>query len=358
MRSYRSAIALLSISPRGLSTRMRGSARYLLALLEIRYHRPARSRSRPGGKRGQAHQHRVRIMAGLQPESRATIPDEVEFGIAPALHQLMRAVFLGPALVHAPARDRQERIQKGTPDIAGEVEITRPIQRAEIIIEDAADAPGLLAVADHEIIIRPFLEARIIARIVSVAGIPQLLVKEGGVLFDLDHRVQIGAAPEPPGARCPEHAGIHVHGRAFRRAHMRDQADAGSPEARILGQPRDLAPRGQRALRLRAEFAIDGRDIDADLLEAAPAHDRHEPAALIALALAGTPCFGPLESSGRQVGVGAGALFIFKLLESGADLVAQLAEPGAGARLPLVKHIRHLWAPDACPGAPNSGEVV
>src|SRR5690625_7191557 len=112
MMSYRSAIALLSISPRGLSTRMRGSARYLLALLEIRYHRPARSRSRPGGKRGQAHQHRVRIMAGLQPESRAAIPDEVEFGIAPALHQLMRAVFLGPALVHAPARDRQERSEE------------------------------------------------------------------------------------------------------------------------------------------------------------------------------------------------------------------------------------------------------
>src|SRR5690625_7000733 len=149
-------------------------------------------------------------MAGLQPESRAAIPDEVEFGIAPALHQLMRAVFLGPGLVHAPARDRQEGIQKGTPDIAGEGEIILPIQRAEIVIEDAADAPGLLAMADHEIIIRPFLEARIIARIVSVVGIRQLLVEQVGVLFDLEPRDWLVTALELPGAYFLVHVRIHV----------------------------------------------------------------------------------------------------------------------------------------------------
>src|SRR5690625_2514864 len=293
--------------------------------------------SRPGGERGQAHQNGIHIMAGLQPESRATIPDEVEFRIAPTLEELMRAVLLGPFLPHAPAGDRQERIEERPADILGEGEIILPIRGAEIIIEDAADAAGLIAVADHEIIIRPFLETWVVVRIVLVAGLAELVMEELRILLDLHHRVQIGAAPEPPGARRPEHAGVHVDGRAFRRAHMGDKADAGRPEARIFGQPRDLAPRSQRALRLGAELTIDGRDIDADLLEAAAAHDRHDAAALIAFALARASGLAPLETAGGQVGMGARGLFVFEGLEGGADPVLQLAEPGAGARLPLVK---------------------
>src|SRR5690606_13352376 len=114
----------------------------------------------------------------------------------------------------------------------------------------------------------------------------------------------------------------------------RDQADAGGPEPGIVAQPRHLAPGAERALRALAEHPVDGRDIDADLLEQPAAHHRHDAPALIAFPLAGAARLAALEAAGRQVGMGAGRLRVLEPLEGGADPVAQLAEPGAGARLP------------------------
>ena len=86
---------------------------------------------------------------------------------------------------------------------------------------------------------------------------------------------------------------------------MRDEADAAGPEARVVGQPGDRLARGQAALRPRVEPAVDGRDVDADLLEhPAVAHHRHDAAAAVLAARprAGSPCARTARPAGRRTG--------------------------------------------------------
>jgi hypothetical protein len=97
---------------------------------------------------------------------------------------------------------------------------------------------------------------------------------------------------------------------------MRDQADAGGPEARILRRAGDLLAE------FRAELAPDGRDIDPDLLEDAAAHGRHH-----AAAATGTVPGLAREAPRRQPGMGAVRQLVLDLLESVADAVAQGFEP-------------------------------
>src|SRR5579871_3155687 len=93
---------------------------------------------------------------------------------------------------------------------------------------------------------------------------------------------------------------------------------------------------GDLLAELRAELAVHGRDVDADLLEHAAAHDRHDAAASVfALLAALAPPGLALERAGRQVAVRAGELAL-DLLETGADAVAQAFEPGTGVGFALV----------------------
>ena len=105
------------------------------------------------------------------------------------------------------------------------------------------------------------------------------------------HRRQIGAAAEP-GFRRDDEAGVHMHGRHMRIARMDDQRNAGGPEARIGLGARDLGAE------FRREFAMDGGDMHAGLLEQPPMQHRHDAAAAIAAIVAGALPGRALEAAG------------------------------------------------------------
>src|SRR5215468_7265039 len=110
---------------------------------------------------------------------------------------------------------------------------------------------------------------------------------------------------------------------------MGDQADAARPEPAALGGARDLLAE------LLGEGAVHGRDVDADLLEQAPAHHRHHAAAAVRAILRGTAPFRPFEAPGRALAERPREL-VFELLEFRADAVAQFGEPRGGAGFQLI----------------------
>ena len=128
----------------------------------------------PGHLRRQAHQDGVDIPAGLQAKDRAAVMQQVEFDIAPAPHQLMGPLGLGPGLMHAVADDPRIGVEEGLPHIAGEGEIILDAAAgrlvAEVIIKDAAQPARFIAMRQVEIFVAPFFETRVIIRIVLVAG--------------------------------------------------------------------------------------------------------------------------------------------------------------------------------------------
>ena len=75
-----------------------------------------------------------------------------------------------PALGHAAADDGGVCFKKSQADIAGKGEIGRRVAGVELVVENPAGAARLVAMGQEEVAVAPFLEARIIARIVRVAG--------------------------------------------------------------------------------------------------------------------------------------------------------------------------------------------
>ena len=101
---------------------------------------------------------------------------------------------------------------------------------------------------------------------------------------------------------------------------MRDQRNAARPEARVLLGARHLLAE------LGRELAVHRRGVDADLLEDAAMHHRHDAAA--ALAVVALPVAS--ARSGRAPTRHAGrSSVILDRLEGRADAVAQRLEPGA-----------------------------
>ena len=145
----------------------------------------------------------------------------------------------------------------------------------------------------------------------------------GGVLGARQRRVQVRAAAEPLLRRAQEPR-VHMDGGHVRIGHVRDQADAGGEEARIVGGAVD------RLGEIAFEASAHGRDVDADLLEDAALHHAAHPA-----------------TARRAVRVGSvpGRVFERRLrsrlsldgFERGADAVAQRFEPGARRGLLLVQ---------------------
>ncbi|KAF1853478.1 hypothetical protein Lal_00013840 [Lupinus albus] len=287
--------------------------------------RPAASRPLHFGR--QAHQDRLGVAAGLEAEGGAAVVEQVELDIAAAADQLVFALLGGPGPVHVAADQGGVAVEEGGADIAGEGEISLPVARLEVVEEDAADAARLAPVRQEEIAVAPLLVARVIVRVVAVAGGAQAGVEVGGVPLVLHHRRQVGAAAEPALGRH-DVAGVHVGRRHQRRAHVRDQADARRPEFAGLRRTGDVGAE------FRAEGAVDGRDVDPDLLEHPALHHRHGAAAALAAAMVRAGPALALEPAGGQVGMGAGQL-VLQRLEGGADAVAQLLEPGGGAGLAL-----------------------
>ena len=114
----------------------------------------------------------------------------------------------------------------------------------------------------------------------------------------VEHRRQIGAAAEP-GLAGDDMTGVHVYGRHVRILRMRNQRNAGGPEARIVRGAGDFLAE------FRRELAVHGRAMHADFLEHAPAHQRHHAAAAGLAAVVGALPRRAHEAAGRPVATAA-----------------------------------------------------
>ena len=203
----------------------------------------------------------------------------------------------------------------------------------EPVEEDAADAAHLVAVLQEEILVAPFLVAVIVGdRVAGAGGVHRGVeidrVRVGLGAPAVEHRRQVGAAAEPLPAGH-DHARVHVDGRHMRIPRMGDQRDAARPEARVVLGAGDLLAEFGR------EFAVDGRDVDADLLEDAAVQHRHDATAAVADSSRRAAVQGVLTKRPAAVASErrAGRQIVLDRLEGGENPVAQLAEPRRGARL-------------------------
>src|SRR5438552_11354572 len=131
--------------------------------------RPGMASLWPGRLRGQGHQDRLDIAAGLEAKAGAAVVKEIELDIAAAADQLVLPLRRGPRPVHALAHDRREHREKRVADRPDKREIALPIAAVEIIEKDAAGAARLAAMRQIEILVAPLFEAFIGVRLVAGA---------------------------------------------------------------------------------------------------------------------------------------------------------------------------------------------
>src|SRR5207244_380500 len=193
------------------------------------------------------------------------------FGLAGVVNAKVLALELLLALGRAPGRGEILAHQLGInpPERAAhllrEGEVRLPIRAVEIIVENAADAAHLAAVAQVEIFVAPVLVLLIGRdRRMRVASRPHRGMKRERVGIVLpaarvEHRRQIRAAAEP-GLGGRHQARVHVNRRHVRVLRMGDERNAGGPKPRV----------GFGARNVLAEFARELAEnrgaVDADLL--------------------------------------------------------------------------------------------
>src|SRR6185503_2944804 len=113
------------------------------------------------------HQRRKRQQDGfgaaarLQSEQRAAIPDQVELHVAAAPIRLEVALAIPVRRVLASREDRRVHRQESVADRAREGEAPVEAFGVEVVEEDAADAPRLLAMTQIEVIVAGALHLRI-----------------------------------------------------------------------------------------------------------------------------------------------------------------------------------------------------
>ena len=116
---------------------------------------------------------------------------------------------------------------------------------------------------------------------------------------------------------------------------MCDQRDAGGEETRIVRRA------GYVLAELGGELAKDRRDVNADLLENATVHDRHDAATARRAGVIGAVPGRADETPGRTVGQRcARREGVLQFLERGHDPIAQRGEPSAGAGLACFGQVR------------------
>ena len=112
----------------------------------------------------------------------------------------------------------------------------------------------------------------------------------------------------------------------MRVVQVRDQRDAGRPEARVVGGARDVFAEFGR------ELAEHGRDVHADLLEHTSLHHRHHAAAAGRAGVVGALPRRAHEAAGRAVDKRrAMRKIVLDCFEGRANIIAQLLEPRARA---------------------------
>ena len=271
---------------------------------------------------------RIDVAAGLEPEGRAAVVEQVELDIAAAPDQLFMPVGFGPGGLEIAPHQLRVDAQKGFADRLGKGEVGIPVARIMVVVKDPAGAARFVAVRQEEVLVAPGLVALVIDAGAVVAGSLHGGVEIDGVDIGLDpaaikHRGEVCAAAEPLLAG-DDHARVHVHGRHVRVARVHDQRNAGAPE---LGTRLGA---GHLLGEILGKFAMHGRDMHARLFEHPPMQHAHFPAAA-----SGAVPGGALECARWQIGIGAGN-GCFDSLELGADAVAQGPEPQLGHGLFIV----------------------
>src|SRR5258708_29657271 len=140
---------------------------------------------------------------GFQAEGGGAVVEEVEFDVASAPDQLLLAVFGAPRCAKIAPDQFGIDLQERAADVLREGEVGVPIARIVPVVENAADAAGLLAVRKIKIFVTPFFIFVVVGNAVVAAAGRLHRGMEGnrvGVLLappPLQDRRQIGAAAEP-----------------------------------------------------------------------------------------------------------------------------------------------------------------
>ncbi len=217
--------------------------------------------------------------------------------------------------IFAAAHDGQVGFKKGAAAVLDEGK--QLLQVAfEIVEEDAADAAGLAAVGQEEIVVAPFFEAGMIDRS-GMAGAGPLpdAMEVDDVFLEGIKRSQIRAAAEPLLVSLGEEAEVGVHGGDEGIARVQHQGDAGGGEG--------AAAAGNLGGKLLRHVPEDIGEVDAGFLEDAAAGQHAGAAAAAAGALPDVLLEAPAAVA---------------LLQGGANPVLQVPEIAAGSML----HCLHL----------------
>ena len=161
----------------------------------------------------------------------ATVPDQVEFHVAPAPVQLVRAFLLairhGVAALHDGHISREQRIA----DTLQHAEAALNSELHKVIKKDAAHAALLVAVFVAKVAVAPGLEARVQVCAKRRERVVAGLVEVDCVRIEAVVRRQVHTAAKPGDQRAlrrlrGDHAHIHVHRRRIGVARVEHQGDA------------------------------------------------------------------------------------------------------------------------------------
>ena len=243
--------------------------------------------------RGQTHEHALDPRLRLQAEERAPVVHQVELDVAPAPGELEPPLALAVRLVPPARDDRAVGRRQRAADVGHErakTSVVEPaVTRAQVVEEDSADTPPLLAPVDvDEIVIAPRLEAGMEGRVVPVGDGLERAVEVDRILRVGIGRREVGPATEPRvgdaavGVSDLEEPHVEMHGGDLRIARMGHDAHPGHEEARALPT---AGPRPQPLRHLPRQLSLHRRPVHAALLErdTLREHARYAPAATWAL---------------------------------------------------------------------------
>ena len=226
---------------------------------------------------------------GAQTEASAAVVDEVKLDVAAAAQLLPLLLGWGEGHVLAALDDGHVGGEEGGEAVGdkrkeGLLGVLRggggglEEGGVEVVEEDAADAAGLAAVGQVEVLVAPGLELGVVGGVVAVAGVLDGLVEVLDVLGEEVAGGQVGAAAEPPvlvavdgvlGVGGLEVAVVEVDGGGHGVVRVQDEGEAGGEEAERVdvGANEGLVVSAHLLDRGARQLAVDDGDVDAGLFE-------------------------------------------------------------------------------------------
>src|SRR5690606_11820542 len=136
--------------------------------------------------------------AGLEPEQRAPIKNQVEFDITPATIALEILVGLGPGRVLATLDNGAVGVQITVSQGLHQGKAGVEVARVEVVEEQAAHAAGLLSMLEVEVLVTVLFHTRIDFITEGFAGVPGCLVPVSAIFLEAVIGRQVAATAEPP----------------------------------------------------------------------------------------------------------------------------------------------------------------